>query len=179
MRLGYETRNRLDRRAVLRVGFRLGVFIGLSMLGLFRSVRTAAADYPYGAHPTCGSYDPDSWNGFDGDNNGWFEPGTCDDDTCVGVPDDAMGSWYCTTCAEVSDHNPYGWHFTGRRGPFLYGDQPDLCNVGGVSPRRLEVGDRVLQRLSARDVPVSRRVEALSQRRARTDRVPRARRVQR
>jgi hypothetical protein len=49
------------------------------------------------------------------------------------VPDDAMGSWYCTTCAEASDHNPYGWHFTGRRGPFFYGDQPDLCNVGGVS----------------------------------------------
>jgi hypothetical protein len=128
---GYGDRSRFDRRQALGFAFKAGVFVGLTMLGLFRSVRRAAADFPYRAHPSCGSYDPDIWNGFDGNDNGWFEPGTCAEDACVGVPPDAMGSWFCTTCAEVDAHNPYGWHFTGRRGPFLYGDQPDLCTVGG------------------------------------------------
>jgi len=129
----YDARSGFSRRDVLGLVFRASVFLGLTLLGFFRSVRKAAADFPYAAHPSCGRYDPDFWNGFDGNNNGFFEPGTCQDDACVGAPDDAMGAWYCVTCDEVGPHNPYGWHFTGQRGPFLYGDATDVCNIDGVS----------------------------------------------
>jgi hypothetical protein len=133
----YDRRPRHSRRTVLAGSARLGAFLGLTMLGFFRSVRRAAADAPYSAHSSCGRYDPDYWNGFDGDNNGFFEPGTCDDDVCIGASDDAMGSWYCVTCDEVGPQNPYGWHFSGVRGPFVYGDATDVCapNGTGVSPR--------------------------------------------
>jgi hypothetical protein len=133
----YDRRGPLHRRDVLRLGMRVGVVIGLAMLGVFKSVRRAAADFPYREHSSCGRYDPDVWNGFDGHNDGFFEPGTCNDDACIGVPDDAMGLWYCVSCAEVSAHNPYGWHFVGRRGPFVYGDATDVCSPDavGVDPR--------------------------------------------
>jgi hypothetical protein len=129
----YDARCRPTRREMLGFGLKAGVFVGLAMLGLFKSVRRAEAEFPYQAYSSCGQYDPDYWNGFDGDDNGFFEPGTCDDDVCIGAPDDAMGSWYCTTCEEVGPHNPYGWHFTGPRGPFLYGDATDLCRIDGAT----------------------------------------------
>jgi hypothetical protein len=131
-RSSYDGRARVGRRALFGTSVRIGAVAGVTMLGLFRSVRRAAADTGYAAHPSCGRYDPDRWNGFDGNDNGFVEPGTCDDDVCVGAPDDAMGSWYCVACEEVDANNPYGWHFTGRRGPFLYGDATDLCSINGV-----------------------------------------------
>jgi hypothetical protein len=128
----YDARRRIGRRALIRFGTRGGVFVGLTILGLFRSVRRAAADTSYATHPSCGRYDPDTWNGFDGNDNGWFDPGNCMDDVCIGAPDDAMGSWYCVTCDEVDANNPYGWHFSGRRGPFIYGDATDVCSPASV-----------------------------------------------
>jgi hypothetical protein len=133
----YDRRWRPTRRDVLGIGMRATVVVGLAMLGVFKSVRKAAADYPYASHPSCGRYDPDYWNGFDGKNDGFFEPGTCQNSACIGVPPEAMGAWYCTTCAEVGPHNPYGWAYTGVRGPFLYGDATDVCSpdAAGVDPR--------------------------------------------
>src|SRR4029079_14544993 len=124
---------RYDRRSLLGLAARVGVVVGIALLGTMRSVKRAYANFPYQSHSRCGGYDPDTWNGFDGNNNGWLEPGTCDDDVCIGAPDDAMGRWYCTTCREVSPSNPYGWHYSGQRGPFFYGDATDLCTVNGIA----------------------------------------------
>jgi hypothetical protein len=133
---GYELytagTNRYSRRGVIELGLKLGAFLGLVMLGLFRPVR-AAADFPYQEHASCGPYDPDFWNGNDGNNNGWAEPGTCRDDACVGTSDDLMGVYMCTGCREISERSLLGWHAVGQRGRFTLGDTTDICSVGGIA----------------------------------------------
>jgi hypothetical protein len=77
----------------------------------------------------CGRFDPDYWNGNDGNNNGYRDPGTCTDDTCVGTSDEHMGPSFCTQCSEQSTQSPLGWHFRGARDHYKFGDlSPSNCD---------------------------------------------------
>ena len=94
---------------------------------------------PVSRHSSCGRYDPDIWNGFDGNDNGFYSrfsrAGTLRRRRVHRCSRRRDGSWYCTTCDEVGPHNPYGWHFTGRRGPFLYGDDDRPLPIDGGTSR--------------------------------------------
>jgi hypothetical protein len=129
----YAAGSQYSRRSVIELALKLGAFLGLAMLGVFRPVRRAAADFPYQEHASCGSYDPDFWNGNDGNDNGWAEPGTCRDDACVGSSDDLMGWYLCTGCGEVSERSLIGWHAVGQRWAVSLGDTTDICSLGGVA----------------------------------------------
>ena len=135
-------RDPASRRSFLMLTVRVAALVGLVTLGLFRSVRRAYGAVTYTEHvnasnprtaSACGNYDPDTWFGNDGNQNGFHEPGECTDDACVGASDAEMGNSFCVKCNEVSANNPYGWHFVGFRGQRQYGDHSNVCTVNGVN----------------------------------------------
>jgi len=134
---GYPVK--IERRSFLAWSAKLLLLVGIVSLGLTTRARRAQADWPnYNewvntADPlrrsACGRFDPDFWNGFDGNDNGFRNPGDCTDDTCVGVSDDMMGASFCTQCSERSSQTTIGWHFRGTRGGYTFGDlSPNICN---------------------------------------------------
>ena len=131
--------SRMSRRGFFSFSARLLLLVGLASLALTTKVRRAEADFPNydewvnSTDPlgssACGRFDPDYWYGFDGNNNGYFEPGACTDTACVGVSHEHMGAWLCTQCNEQSDQSPLGWHFRGARDQYKYGDlSPSDCD---------------------------------------------------
>ncbi len=138
---GLDIDRSMERRSLLKLAMAGGAFVGMMMLGLFSNVRRAAAQNNYVEHGAgtlggsfCGSYDPDTWGGYDGSQNGYRDPGgvgECDDDACVGAPDLYMGKLYCATCGEIAaspSTNFWGWHMTGNRFGNTLGDYtPDIC----------------------------------------------------
>jgi hypothetical protein len=129
----------MPRRSFFALSGRLLLLVGLFSLAFTTRARRAHADYPNydewvnDSDPlggsACGRFDPDTWYGFDGNNNGYREPGDCMDDVCVGTGDDLMGPGFCTQCSEQSAQSPLGWHFRGARDDYKFGDlSPNACD---------------------------------------------------
>src|SRR3954463_16571230 len=80
----------MPRRSFLVLSGRLLLLIGLFSLAFTTRARRAHADFPNYDEwvnqtdplrgSACGRFDPDYWYGFDGNNNGYREPGDCMDD---------------------------------------------------------------------------------------------------
>lgn len=128
----------IGRRRLLQMLVGTATFVGFTIIGMFKFAPKAGAYNEWGVgsqSSACGEYDPDTWNGFDGSQNG-YAGSDCQTGACVGVPAWAMGRSYCSTCGELGSNNPNQWHFSGYRGGYAYGDLwSQICNPTGSGGR--------------------------------------------